>query len=203
MIAKLIIKEYEYLKIDDLSLCFDNALLRKYDKIYSRIDTEVILGWLQMYSKERAIIASDRSIGEHNAVKDKMLIVAPIIAAKMNLMVKKTAILNTKKVESLQKIIQSINDLVAYRNLLAIFEELIRINIERKYEEQNVEISIEAYLNQWIQLFIDWINQGNIDLAEGQIIKKMRKRVYYSFSVIKLVFYEIRKTLVLLSFMIT
>ena len=47
----LIMEEYPYLKMDDLKLCFKNAMKMKYGRIYNRIDGQVIMSWLREYNK--------------------------------------------------------------------------------------------------------------------------------------------------------
>ena len=65
--ADLIIEEYPYMKLDDLKLCFKNAMKMKYSKIYNRIDGQVIMSWLKEYNKERCTIADNQSWNEHKA----------------------------------------------------------------------------------------------------------------------------------------
>jgi hypothetical protein len=60
----LIIEEYPYMKIEDLKLCFKNAMKLKYGKLYDRIDGSIIIGWLNEYEKERAECASIQSDNE-------------------------------------------------------------------------------------------------------------------------------------------
>ena len=63
----LIIEEYPYMKLDDIKLCFKNAMKMKYGKIYNRIDGQVIMSWLKEYNKERCTIADNQSWNEHKA----------------------------------------------------------------------------------------------------------------------------------------
>lgn len=61
----LVIEAFPYLKLEDLKLCFKNAMLLKYGKLYDRIDGAIIIGWLKEYSKERddfAMMVSDNAI---------------------------------------------------------------------------------------------------------------------------------------------
>lgn len=65
MTCDLIIDAYPYLKLEDLKLCFKNAMLLKYGKLYDRIDGAIIIGWLMGYTQERdehAIMASDKAV---------------------------------------------------------------------------------------------------------------------------------------------
>lgn len=64
MTVDLIIEEYPYLKMDDLKLCFKNAMKMKYGQIYNRIDGQVILGWLKAYNAERCEAAQTASENE-------------------------------------------------------------------------------------------------------------------------------------------
>lgn len=49
----LIMDIYHYLKPEDFKLCFRNAMLRKYGKLYDRLDGSVILDWLATYVMQR------------------------------------------------------------------------------------------------------------------------------------------------------
>lgn len=65
----LILETYGYMKIEDLKLCFRNAMLGRYGKQYDRLDGAIILEWLRMYDNERANAATDISISEANVHK--------------------------------------------------------------------------------------------------------------------------------------
>lgn len=67
MTVDLIIEEYPYFKMDDLRLCFKNAMKQKYGRIYNRIDGAIIMGWLQQYNKDRCMVADNVSYNEHKA----------------------------------------------------------------------------------------------------------------------------------------
>lgn len=55
--AEIICREYYYLKLEELRLCFINAISGKYGKIYNRIDAAVICEWLSMYVNKRATVS--------------------------------------------------------------------------------------------------------------------------------------------------
>lgn len=63
----LIMEEYPYLKLDDLKLCFKNAMKMKYGNIYNRIDGQVIMSWFRAYNKERCAVADNQSWNSHKA----------------------------------------------------------------------------------------------------------------------------------------
>jgi len=67
MTVDLIIEEYPYLKLDDLKLCFKNAMKMKYGNIYNRIDGQVIMSWFRAYNKERCAVADNQSWNNHKA----------------------------------------------------------------------------------------------------------------------------------------
>ena len=55
--AEIICREYYYLKLEELRLCFINAISGKYGKIYNRIDAAVICEWLTQYVNKRAVVS--------------------------------------------------------------------------------------------------------------------------------------------------
>jgi hypothetical protein len=61
----LIIEEYPYFKIDDLKLCFRNAMKGRYGEIYNRLDGSVIMNWLKQYNQERCAKADIASYNEY------------------------------------------------------------------------------------------------------------------------------------------
>lgn len=63
----LIIDTYPYMQVDDIALCFRNAMKGNYGRIYNRIDGQIILGWLREYNKERCAAAVLISYNEHKA----------------------------------------------------------------------------------------------------------------------------------------
>lgn len=67
MTVDLIIEEYPYMKLDDLKLCFKNAMKMKYGNIYNRIDGQVIMSWFRAYNKERCAVADTQSWNNHKA----------------------------------------------------------------------------------------------------------------------------------------
>ena len=71
--TKDIIEIYYWLKIDDLRLCFKNAMRGRYGDIY-RIDGSVVLGWLEKYSIERIRAADESSYNQHQSTKSEQRI---------------------------------------------------------------------------------------------------------------------------------
>ncbi|MBD5367225.1 MAG: hypothetical protein HDR82_09575 [Bacteroides sp.] len=66
--ADLIIETYWYMKLEEIKYCFRRAMKR--EKLFDRIDGNIILGWLKEYDTERteqAIRASDQQLTQqHN-----------------------------------------------------------------------------------------------------------------------------------------
>lgn len=60
--ADLIIDRFYYLKLEEIKLCFRNAMVS--GKIYDRLDGNIILGWLNEYDAQRDEIVSSLSINE-------------------------------------------------------------------------------------------------------------------------------------------
>lgn len=67
-LTDMILQDYYYLKIDDLKLCFKNAMKGRYGQVY-RIDGPVILSWLEKYKQERLIEADNMSYQNHLSTK--------------------------------------------------------------------------------------------------------------------------------------
>lgn len=67
----LIIDTYPYMQVDDIALCFRNAMKGNYGRIYNRIDGQIILGWLREYNKERCTAADELGYNEHLAHKSR------------------------------------------------------------------------------------------------------------------------------------
>lgn len=57
--AELIMLQYWHLKIEDIKYCFRQAMMR--EKLFDRLDGNIILGWLEQYSCERAEVAATLS----------------------------------------------------------------------------------------------------------------------------------------------
>lgn len=64
--AKLIAKDYYYLKPEDFRLCFDNAKRGKYGQLFDRLDGAVIFGWLENYVNGRLNRGEELSLAKHN-----------------------------------------------------------------------------------------------------------------------------------------
>lgn len=67
-LTELILEDYYYMKIDDLKLCFKNAMKGRYGQVY-RIDGAVVLNWIEKYSAERFAEADNMSYREHLSSK--------------------------------------------------------------------------------------------------------------------------------------
>lgn len=67
--AKLIAKDYYYLKPEDFKLCFDNAKRGKYGQLFDRLDGAVIFGWLENYVNGRLNRGEEMSTEKHNENK--------------------------------------------------------------------------------------------------------------------------------------
>ena len=63
--ADLIVEKYFQLSIEDLELCFKNALMGKYGKVYDRLDTPIICEWLTVYKEERMEFAEKKQLSTH------------------------------------------------------------------------------------------------------------------------------------------
>jgi len=75
--AELILKAYYWITVSDITLCFENAKLGQYGKLYAAIDGQVILLWFKVYVADRANEAEDLMEREHNERKFKKTIFAP------------------------------------------------------------------------------------------------------------------------------
>lgn len=67
-LTEIILEDYYYMKLDDLKLCFKNAMKGKYGQTY-RMDASVILGWLEKYTEERLNEADNVSYENHTSTK--------------------------------------------------------------------------------------------------------------------------------------
>lgn len=62
----LIIETYPHYRLEDLKLCFKNAMKHKngYDKLYDRLDGAIIMDWLKVYDNERTEVGMNMSDNE-------------------------------------------------------------------------------------------------------------------------------------------
>lgn len=67
-----IIDQYYWLNLDDFRLCFNNAKNGRYDKGIFRLDSSVVLSWLNKYTTDRLNAADEASYNEHLSSKDGM-----------------------------------------------------------------------------------------------------------------------------------
>lgn len=70
MTAQLIIRDFYFLTVADLRLCFLNAYSNKYGKLFDRLDGAVILEWLNKYTEDRLQEAQKRSQKLSDGSKD-------------------------------------------------------------------------------------------------------------------------------------
>ena len=71
MTISLIREEYPHYKPDDLKLFFKMAMKGMFEKVYGRVDGEVIMRWLQEYDKIRDKAAQESSINDAIRFKDR------------------------------------------------------------------------------------------------------------------------------------
>lgn len=67
-LTEIVLEDYYYMKINDLKLCFKNAMKGKYGQVF-RIDGAVILSWLEKYQEERFNEADNASYKQHLSTK--------------------------------------------------------------------------------------------------------------------------------------
>lgn len=67
--ARLLVKDYYYLKIDDLRLFFDKMKGGAYGQLYDRLDGSVILNNLREYCEERISVAEELNHKKHVELK--------------------------------------------------------------------------------------------------------------------------------------
>lgn len=67
----LILEEYPYFKLDDLKLCFRNAMKLKYGNVYNRIDGQIIFRWLKQYNIDRCNLAERDSFNNHKRLLEE------------------------------------------------------------------------------------------------------------------------------------
>lgn len=51
--AIMILSDFNYLKIEDVRVCFNNGKKGHYGQLYARIDGQIIMLWLQQYSTDK------------------------------------------------------------------------------------------------------------------------------------------------------
>lgn len=52
--AAMIITDYNWLKVEDMKVCFTNGKRGHYGQLYDRLDGQIIFQWLNQYSTDRA-----------------------------------------------------------------------------------------------------------------------------------------------------
>jgi hypothetical protein len=68
--CRFIIEEYPYFQLDDLKVCFANAMKGKYGKIYNRLDGSIVLEWLSKYDRDRCSLADAISFQDHKSERE-------------------------------------------------------------------------------------------------------------------------------------
>lgn len=60
-----IIDQYYWLNLEDFRFCFNNAKNGRYDKAIFRLDSSIVLSWLNKYTTDRLNAADEGSYNEH------------------------------------------------------------------------------------------------------------------------------------------
>jgi hypothetical protein len=66
--AEMILDNYGYLKIDDFKLCFSQAKRNLFGPVY-RMDGNVILSWIESYTRDRVNVADEKHYAGHLSIK--------------------------------------------------------------------------------------------------------------------------------------
>lgn len=131
MTVDLIMEEYPYFKMDDLKLCFKNAMKMKYGRIYNRIDGQVIMSWLREYNKERCAAADAQSWNEHKShIADELKPMSGMFYEEYRAELEKRASSGDESAINALRISNSVMD------------ELVK----RKYEKQKMQL--EEFYNK-------------------------------------------------------
>jgi len=69
-IARLLMTEYYYFKIDDFGLCFKRGLLGKYGPLFDRLDVTIFGEWCAKYAEERVTEAVNARRKKHDETKN-------------------------------------------------------------------------------------------------------------------------------------
>ena len=64
-LAEEILREYYYLTLGDIRLMMKQGVTGKYGELYDRLDVQVVMGWLENYTEERANAAEGKSQQAH------------------------------------------------------------------------------------------------------------------------------------------
>ena len=95
--AKLILKKFHYLTLSDFDLCFENAMVGHYGKLYSAIDGQVIFGWLEQYASDRADAMEQLSINQHSLRERKTEICKEVLEGIKTILAKSEKAKQEKK----------------------------------------------------------------------------------------------------------
>lgn len=63
--AEMIVNNYPYLYLEDISVCFHNALAGEYGKVYDRLDPSMILEWVRLYNQFRTELIQAKNESRH------------------------------------------------------------------------------------------------------------------------------------------
>ncbi len=70
MTAELILEEYHYMKLAEITLVFRNAMKGKYGKIYETLDGFKIMEWFLEYGQDRFLYFWDNELKKHDNTKE-------------------------------------------------------------------------------------------------------------------------------------
>jgi hypothetical protein len=52
--AEIILEKFYFMRLDEIKLCFRRAKAGDYGELYNRLDGSVIIGWLNLYDRQRS-----------------------------------------------------------------------------------------------------------------------------------------------------
>lgn len=76
-LVQSILKDYYYLKLDELKLCFDNIKKGRYGKVFDRLDAAVIYEFIEVFLVERLNYIQDKRNSEELSNLDNFKSVHP------------------------------------------------------------------------------------------------------------------------------
>lgn len=76
-VINLIMEKYNYFRVADFKLCFNNAKTGIYGKVYNRLDGQVIFEWLNAYNNDRMDVAENLNRIKHQEHKTNGYVIAP------------------------------------------------------------------------------------------------------------------------------
>lgn len=75
-LVNILLKDFYYIKLEEVLVVLRNGKIGKYGQIYNRVDANMIYGWFEAYQKERFEYAENKSITEHQKLKSEKTITA-------------------------------------------------------------------------------------------------------------------------------